>query len=59
MGLTALCIATACYAVAAVDLLRLGNVLLALVWGCYATANACLTWLSYREQLAEIAKRWL
>lgn len=59
MGLAALLIATTCYAIAAIDLALRGNALMALVWACYATANAALTKASFGPQIEEIAKRWL
>ena len=59
MGLTALLIATTCYAVAAVDLLRLGNVLMAVVWASYATANAALMKASYPREIEAIIRAWL
>jgi hypothetical protein len=59
MGLTALCIATACYAVAAADLARQGNVLMAIVWAAYAVANAALTRASFPKQIDAIVRAWL
>ena len=59
MGLTALCIATACYAIAAADLALRGNVLMAIVWGAYATANAALTKSSYAKEIDAIIKALL
>ena len=59
MGLTALLIATTCYAVAAVDLLRLGNVLMAIVWASYATANAALMRASYPKEIDALVRAWL
>lgn len=59
MGLTALLIATLCYAVAAIDLALRGNALMALVWASYATANACLMKASYAKEIEAIVKAWL
>jgi len=59
MGLTALVIATLCYAVTAIDLAIKGDALVALVFACYATANAALTRLSYAKEIDAIIRSWL
>lgn len=59
MGLTALCVATLMYAIAAIDLARQGNVLMAIVWAAYATANAALTRASYAKEIEALVRTWL
>ena len=59
MGLTALVIATLCYAVTAVDLGLKGNALMALVFACYTTANAALMRMSYGKEIDAMIRYWL
>jgi hypothetical protein len=59
VGLTALCVATLMYAVAAADLALKGNALMAIVWASYATANAALTRASYPKEINVLIKQWL
>lgn len=51
MGLTTLCIATACYVVTAYDLVRQKNWPLALTFAAYALANVGLIVAAYRPSL--------